>query len=116
VINSVPGRVGCSRRWGDLTLTTAFAASVAAAGAQRPAQAGSPRRRTVQTVTGAIDLAKLGFAPRALSWDQRYAQIKNLVDTGMADRIMLGNDHSIAMSPCLKTPDSDTHRRRSTCR
>jgi phosphotriesterase-related protein len=36
--------------------------------------------------------------PGALSWDQRYAQIKSLVDAGMADRIMLGNDHSIAMS------------------
>ena len=36
--------------------------------------------------------------PGALSWDQRYAQIKTLVDGGFADRIMLGNDHSIGMS------------------
>ncbi|HEX2460313.1 MAG TPA: hypothetical protein VHJ58_09205 [Vicinamibacterales bacterium] len=36
--------------------------------------------------------------PGTLSWDQRYAQIKNLVDAGLADRLMLGNDHSIAMS------------------
>ena len=34
----------------------------------------------------------------ALTWDQRYMQIKALVDAGFANRIMLGNDHSIAMS------------------
>lgn len=34
----------------------------------------------------------------ALSWEQRYRQIKALVDAGFANRIMLGNDHSIAMS------------------
>lgn len=34
----------------------------------------------------------------ALTWDQRYAQIKALVDAGFSGRIMLGNDHSIAMS------------------
>jgi len=34
----------------------------------------------------------------ALTWEQRYAQIKALVDAGFADRIVLGNDHSIAMS------------------
>ena len=34
----------------------------------------------------------------ALLWEQRYAQIKALVDAGFANRIMLGNDHSIAMS------------------
>ena len=34
----------------------------------------------------------------ALGWDQRYAQIKALVDAGYAERIQLGNDHSIGMS------------------
>jgi phosphotriesterase-related protein len=34
----------------------------------------------------------------ALSWEERYNQIKQLVDAGFAARIMLGNDHSIAMS------------------
>lgn len=34
----------------------------------------------------------------ALTWDQRYMQIKALIDAGFANRIMLGNDHSIAMS------------------
>jgi phosphotriesterase-related protein len=34
----------------------------------------------------------------ALTWDQRYAQIKALVDAGFTDRIMIGNDHSIGMS------------------
>jgi phosphotriesterase-related protein len=34
----------------------------------------------------------------ALTWDQRYMQIRGLVDAGFASRIMLGNDHSIAMS------------------
>lgn len=43
--------------------------------------------------------------PGALSWEQRYTQIKNLVDAGMADRIMLGNDHSIAMSLQPTTSD-----------
>lgn len=37
-------------------------------------------------------------APNALTWEQRYAQIKALVDAGFANRLMLGNDHSIAMS------------------
>ncbi|MBI2187689.1 MAG: hypothetical protein HYU37_11330 [Acidobacteria bacterium] len=37
-------------------------------------------------------------APNALTWEQRYAQIKTLVDAGFAPRLMLGNDHSIAMS------------------
>lgn len=55
-------REAMARMAATLTLPTAsFAASADAAGAQRPAQAGPPRRRTVQTVTGAIDLAKLGF-------------------------------------------------------
>ncbi|HEY5619191.1 MAG TPA: hypothetical protein VIK60_14720 [Vicinamibacterales bacterium] len=34
----------------------------------------------------------------ALAWEQRYLQIKALVDAGFANRILLGNDHSIAMS------------------
>lgn len=34
----------------------------------------------------------------ALTWDQRYMQIKALVDAGFAERIMIGNDHSIGMS------------------
>ena len=34
----------------------------------------------------------------ALSWEDRYNQIKALADAGFASRIMLGNDHSIAMS------------------
>jgi phosphotriesterase-related protein len=34
----------------------------------------------------------------ALTWDQRYSQIKALIDAGFAERLMLGNDHSIAMS------------------
>jgi phosphotriesterase-related protein len=34
----------------------------------------------------------------ALTWEQRYGQIKALVDAGFGGRIMLGNDHSIAMS------------------
>ena len=34
----------------------------------------------------------------ALTWDQRYAQIKALVDAGYAERIQIGNDHSIGMS------------------
>ncbi|MBI3047249.1 MAG: hypothetical protein HYY76_02965 [Acidobacteria bacterium] len=37
-------------------------------------------------------------APNALTWAQRYSQIKTLVDAGFANRLMLGNDHSIAMS------------------
>jgi phosphotriesterase-related protein len=36
--------------------------------------------------------------PNALTWAERYAQIKALVDAGLAERMMLGNDHSIAMS------------------
>jgi len=36
--------------------------------------------------------------PNALAWTERYAQIKALVDAGHAERMMLGNDHSIAMS------------------
>ncbi len=54
-------REAMARMAATLTLSTTFAASLAAAGAQRPTQAAPPRRRTVQTVTGAIDLAKLGF-------------------------------------------------------
>ena len=34
----------------------------------------------------------------ALTWDQRYSQIKALVDAGFAERIQIGNDHSIGMS------------------
>lgn len=34
----------------------------------------------------------------ALTWDQRYVQIKALVDAGFAERIQIGNDHSIGMS------------------
>jgi phosphotriesterase-related protein len=34
----------------------------------------------------------------ALTWDQRYMQIKALVDAGFTDRIVIGNDHSIGMS------------------
>ena len=34
----------------------------------------------------------------ALGWDQRYAQIKALIDAGYAERIQIGNDHSIGMS------------------
>jgi phosphotriesterase-related protein len=37
-------------------------------------------------------------APGALTWDQRYAQIKALIDAGLADRLMLGNDHSLGMT------------------
>ena len=36
--------------------------------------------------------------PGALTWEQRYAQIKALVDAGYANRLMLGNDDSIAMT------------------
>jgi phosphotriesterase-related protein len=36
--------------------------------------------------------------PGALSWADRYNQIKALVDAGFSARIMLGNDHSIGMS------------------
>ena len=34
----------------------------------------------------------------ALTWQQRYSQIKALVDAGFADRLMLGNDDSLAMT------------------
>ncbi len=34
----------------------------------------------------------------ALTWDQRYMQIKALVDAGFTERIQIGNDHSIGMS------------------
>jgi len=37
-------------------------------------------------------------APGALTWEQRYAQIKALVDAGFAERLVLGNDHSLAMT------------------
>jgi len=37
-------------------------------------------------------------APGALIWDQRYRQIKALIDAGMANRLMLGNDHSLGMT------------------
>ena len=46
--------------------------------------------------------------PGALTWDQRYAQIKALVDAGFANRLMLGNDHSLAMT--LQTTASDPLR------
>jgi len=36
--------------------------------------------------------------PGALPWAQRYSQIKSLVDAGFADRVMLGNDDSLAMT------------------
>jgi phosphotriesterase-related protein len=47
-------------------------------------------------------------APGALTWEQRYAQIKALVDAGYANRMMLGNDHSLAMT--LQTTASDPLR------
>jgi phosphotriesterase-related protein len=47
-------------------------------------------------------------APGALPWDQRYAQIKALVDAGFANRLMLGNDHSLGMT--LQTTASDPLR------
>jgi len=34
----------------------------------------------------------------ALTWQQRYSQIKALVDAGFANRLMLGNDDSVAMT------------------
>jgi len=34
----------------------------------------------------------------ALTWEQRYAQIKALIDAGFANRLMLGNDHSLGMT------------------
>jgi phosphotriesterase-related protein len=37
-------------------------------------------------------------APGALTWQQRYTQIKALVDAGFANRLMLGNDHSLGMT------------------
>ena len=46
--------------------------------------------------------------PGALTWEQRYAQIKALVDAGFTNRIMLGNDHSLAMT--LQTTASDPLR------
>jgi phosphotriesterase-related protein len=46
--------------------------------------------------------------PGALTWQQRYAQIKALVDAGHANRMMLGNDHSLAMT--LQTTASDPLR------
>ena len=36
--------------------------------------------------------------PGALTWQQRYTQIKALVDAGFANRVMLGNDDSLAMT------------------
>ncbi|MSO83969.1 MAG: hypothetical protein EXQ53_11865, partial [Acidobacteria bacterium] len=36
--------------------------------------------------------------PGGLTFDQRMAAIKALVDAGFASRVMLGNDHSLAMS------------------
>ena len=47
-------------------------------------------------------------APGALTWAQRYAQIKALVDAGFANRLMLGNDHSLAMT--LQTTAADPLR------
>lgn len=47
-------------------------------------------------------------APGALTWEQRYAQIKTLVDAGYANRLMLGNDHSLAMT--LQTTAADPLR------
>jgi phosphotriesterase-related protein len=47
-------------------------------------------------------------APGALTWEQRYAQIKALVDAGFANRLMLGNDHSLGMT--LQTTASDPLR------
>ena len=47
-------------------------------------------------------------APGALTWEQRYAQIKALVDAGLANRLMLGNDHSLGMT--LQTTASDPLR------
>ena len=37
-------------------------------------------------------------APGALTWEQRYTQIKALVDAGLTNRLMLGNDHSLGMT------------------
>lgn len=44
--------------------------------------------------------------PGALPWAQRYTQIKSLVDAGFANRVMLGNDDSLAMTiqPTASTP------------
>ena len=36
--------------------------------------------------------------PGALTWQQRYSQIKALVDAGFANRVMLGNDDSLSMT------------------
>ena len=47
-------------------------------------------------------------APGGLTWEQRYAQIKALVDAGFANHLMLGNDHSLAMT--LQTTASDPLR------
>jgi phosphotriesterase-related protein len=47
-------------------------------------------------------------APGALTWEQRYAQIKALVDAGFTNRLMLGNDHSLGMT--LQTTASDPLR------
>lgn len=35
--------------------------------------------------------------PKGLTFDQRMAAIKGLVDAGLGDRVMLGSDHSLAM-------------------
>jgi len=37
-------------------------------------------------------------APGALTWEQRYTQIKALVTAGLTNRLMLGNDHSLGMT------------------
>jgi phosphotriesterase-related protein len=47
-------------------------------------------------------------APGALTWEQRYSQIKALVDAGFANRLMLGNDHSLGMT--LQATASDPLR------
>ena len=47
-------------------------------------------------------------APGGLTWEQRYTQIKALVDAGFANHLMLGNDHSLAMT--LQTTASDPLR------
>ncbi len=45
---------------------------------------------------GTPGAAPQGPPPR--TFDERLASIKALVDAGLADRVMLGNDHSLAMS------------------
>lgn len=77
--SATPTTAPLTTRWGSSSAATTWAWTSCRAGG--PAPPGTP-------------LQQAG----ALTWDQRYLQIKALVDAGFANRIMLGNDHSIAMS------------------